>query len=74
MSLQVVATVTVGVRPQLVGRPTELDVTVDSQTDRQTDHATSVAVGRMRVRDVAAGGHHGDGGCSSAPGRSSHRA
>ena len=36
MSLQVVAAVTVGVRPQLVGRPAELDVTVDSQTDRQT--------------------------------------
>ena len=36
MSLQVVATVTVGVRPHLVGRPTELDATVDRQTDRQT--------------------------------------
>jgi len=44
------------------------------QTDRETDHATSVSVGRMRVRDVAAGGRRGDGGCSSAPGRSSHRA
>ena len=28
----------------------------------------------MRVRDVAAGGRHGDGGCSSAAGRSSRRA
>ena len=31
MSLQVVATVTVGVRPQLVGRPAELDVTVGDE-------------------------------------------